>query len=93
MSPVLFSIYMKILGEVSWKLGLGHHRYVDDMQLHIGFPKDHRETVEIRNQCLEAVCSWMRTNKMKLNPNQMEVLLVGGRIDPRSEVWIGSHSL
>ncbi|KAF7243163.1 Protein mono-ADP-ribosyltransferase TIPARP [Varanus komodoensis] len=32
----------------------------------------------VLNQCLAKVIGWMRANKLKLNPDKMEVLLVGG---------------
>lgn len=33
--------------------------------------------MEILNHSLEKVMNWMRANKRKLNPDKMEVLLVG----------------
>ena len=30
------------------------------------------------DQCLEAVMGWMRANKLKLNPDKMEALWIGG---------------
>ncbi|KAF7238001.1 RNA-directed DNA polymerase from mobile element jockey, partial [Varanus komodoensis] len=39
---------------------------------------DHGEAVAVLNRCLAEVMGWMRANKLKLNPDKMEVLLVGG---------------
>ncbi|KAF7240380.1 Keratin, type II cytoskeletal 79 [Varanus komodoensis] len=36
------------------------------------------EAVAVLNRCLAEVMGWMRANKLKLNPDKMEVLLVGG---------------
>ncbi|KAF7235490.1 Vomeronasal type-2 receptor 26 [Varanus komodoensis] len=36
------------------------------------------EAVAVPNRCLAEVMGWMRANKLKLNPDKMEVLLVGG---------------
>ncbi|KAF7235690.1 Anoctamin-2 [Varanus komodoensis] len=36
------------------------------------------EAVAVLNRCLAEVREWMRANKLKLNPDKMEVLLVGG---------------
>ncbi|KAF7242586.1 Retrovirus-related Pol polyprotein from type-2 retrotransposable element R2DM [Varanus komodoensis] len=35
------------------------------------------ETVAVLNWCLAKIMGWMRANKLKLNPDKMEVLLVG----------------
>ncbi|KAF7235564.1 Cytosolic carboxypeptidase 4, partial [Varanus komodoensis] len=39
---------------------------------------DHGEAVAVLNRCLAEVMGWMRANKLKLNPDKTEVLLVGG---------------
>ncbi|KAF7239463.1 Structural maintenance of chromosomes protein 6, partial [Varanus komodoensis] len=39
---------------------------------------DHGEAVAVLNQCLAEVMGWMKANKLKLNPDKMEILLVGG---------------
>ncbi|KAF7248216.1 Polypeptide N-acetylgalactosaminyltransferase 13 [Varanus komodoensis] len=36
------------------------------------------EAVAVLNRCLAEVMGWMRANKLKLSPDKMEVLLVGG---------------
>ncbi|KAF7248125.1 hypothetical protein EYD10_05844 [Varanus komodoensis] len=36
------------------------------------------EAVAVLNRCLAEVMGWMRANKLKLNPDKTEVLLVGG---------------
>ncbi|KAF7250980.1 GPN-loop GTPase 3 [Varanus komodoensis] len=33
------------------------------------------EAVAVLNQCLAGVMGWMRANKLRLNPDKMEVLL------------------
>lgn len=42
--------------------------------------------VEALNQCLENVMGWMRTNKLKPDPDKVEVLLVGSNSAVRSDV-------
>ena len=76
LSPMLFNIYMKPLGEVIRGFGVRCHQYADDTQLYLSFPPDSEEAVEVLDRCLEAVGGWMRVNKLRLNPDKTEVLLV-----------------
>ncbi|KAF7247547.1 Kinesin-like protein KIF20B [Varanus komodoensis] len=69
---------MEPLGEVIRRCGLRNHQYTDDTQLYLSLSTNPGEAVAALNRCLAEVMGWMRTNKLKLNPDKTEVLLVGG---------------
>ncbi|KAF7237686.1 putative RNA-directed DNA polymerase from transposon BS, partial [Varanus komodoensis] len=77
LSSMLINIYMKLLGEVIRRFGLWSHQYADDTQLYLSFTSAPGEVVAVLNQCLAKVIGWMRANKLSLNPDKTEVLLVG----------------
>ncbi|KAF7239998.1 Pro-neuregulin-1, membrane-bound isoform [Varanus komodoensis] len=74
---MLFNIYMKPLGEV-----IRSHQYAGDTQFYLSFTSAPGEAVAVLNRCLAEVIGWMRANKLSLNPDKTEVLLVGGDFDP-----------
>uniref|UniRef100_A0A803TWX8 Reverse transcriptase domain-containing protein n=1 Tax=Anolis carolinensis TaxID=28377 RepID=A0A803TWX8_ANOCA len=75
LSPMLFNIYMKPLGEIIQSFGVRCHLYANDVQLCHSFPPVTKEAVQVLNRCLAAVSDWMRANKLKLSSDKTEVLL------------------
>ena len=71
-SPMLFIIYMKQLGAVIWRFGVCCHQYTDDTQLYFSSSS---------GKAVAATMDWMRANKLKLNPDKIEMLLVDGSSD------------
>ena len=78
---MLFNIYMKPLGAVIQRFGVRCHQYADDTQLYFSFSSSSGEAVDVLNWCLAVTMDWMRANKLKLNPDKTEMLLVGGSSD------------
>ena len=76
-----FNMYMKPLDVVIQSFGVCCHQYYDDMQLYFSFSSSSGEAVEVLNWCLGATMDCMRANKLKLNPDKTEMLLVGGSSD------------
>uniref|UniRef100_A0A803SZA6 Reverse transcriptase domain-containing protein n=1 Tax=Anolis carolinensis TaxID=28377 RepID=A0A803SZA6_ANOCA len=81
LSPMLFNIYMKPLGEIIRSFEVRCHLYADDVQLCHSFPPVTKQAVQVLNQCLATVSDWTRVNKLKLNPEKTEVLLVSRKAE------------
>ena len=79
--PLLFSAYASKLFEVI-KLYLSNaHAFADDTQLYLSFNPEsslsEAEAVHAIEQCIRAIRAWMQADKLKLNENKTEVMLIG----------------
>ena len=81
LGPLLFSAYASKLFEFI-KLHLPNaHAFADDTQLYFSFNPDNslNEAVHAMEQCIRAIRAWMQADKLKLNQNKTEVMLIGTR--------------
>ena len=72
---------MKLLGEVVRRFELRSQQYADNTQLYLSFSTNPGVAVAVLNLCLGLLMDWMRVNKLRLNPDKSEVLLVGAPPD------------
>ncbi len=81
LGPILFSIYNSPIGEIIEKRNICYHLYADDGQLYLSFsPKDSlslEEAKEKMMKCAKDVKSFLTFNKMKLNDDKTEFLIIG----------------
>ena len=75
-----YKVYTLPVGDIIRKHGLRFKIYADDTQLKIAF--DVRNQTDLTNkvskivQCVQDIKSWMSTNKLKLNAEKTEVMVI-----------------
>ena len=81
LGPILFTMYTAHLGDIIRKHQIKFHLYADDTQLYISFKPRNQATAENALQRLSACISdikvWLNMNKLKLNDDKTEVLVIG----------------
>ena len=78
LGSLLFTLYTTPLSSLVSGHAIPHHLYADDSQLCVSFSSgDSAAVLNGLQSCLASVQSWMSTNKLKLNPDKTEFLLIG----------------
>ena len=78
LGPLLFTHYVTPLSSLIIEHAIPHHLYADDSQLYVSFSSgDSASPLNGLQSCLASVQSWMLTNKLKLNTDTTEFLLIG----------------
>ena len=80
LGPVLFTLYTQPLALVIERHNLKYHSFADDTQLYNSAkPDDFDELLASISICFLDIKNWMTENKLKLNSEKTEALVVGTR--------------
>jgi hypothetical protein len=80
LGPVLFTLYTSPLSHIINAHRLKHHFYADDSQLQDSDTPDNILTILTHtSDCYEDIKHWMTTNKLKLNDDKTEAMLISTR--------------
>ena len=78
LGPILFSLYSQPLVDVLMNHGFNYHMYADDTQLYGSAElTEVSALVKSLQTCMADVSSWMKANKLKLNPEKTEIMMMG----------------
>ena len=78
LGPLLFTLYTTPLSSMIYEHAIPHHLYADDSQLYVSFASgDSAAALNGLQSCLASVQSWMSTNKLKLNSDETDFLIIG----------------
>ena len=78
LGPILFSMYSQPVCDILIKHSFNYHLYADDTQLYKSVDVPHVISIlQSLNECVSDVSSWMTSNKLKLNEDKTEVMIIG----------------
>ena len=80
LGPLLFLVYTLPLGDIARNRGMKFHLYADDTQLYMSFsptPECASLSIQQIERCVQEIQSWMLANRLKLNEDKTELLLIG----------------
>ena len=77
LGPILFILYTQPLTSVILKHPVSHMLYADDTQMYKSFGlNDCLSSILCVEKCVSVVKTWMISNKLQMNEDKTEVLLV-----------------
>ena len=77
LGPVLFTLYTQPLASILQNHGLKYHFYADDSQMYVnGTIQDLPNMISITKQCFHEIKKWMTVNKLKLNEEKTDIILI-----------------
>jgi hypothetical protein len=97
LGPIEFCIYTIPLGAILRHYNIQYHIYADDTQLYCSFDlKSPSETISHISACISDIRTWMIRNKLKINDDKTEFLLITSpraKLSENFELSIGQANI
>ena len=89
LGPILYVLYTAPVADIIRRHGLCFHLYADDTQLYLAFEQttaDQQVSLSCIESCVKEIDSWMLCNKLKLNGDKTELLVLSAHHRPRPSI-------
>ena len=100
LGPILCLLYTCLLSDIVKKFNLSSHFYADDSQLYLSFqptiPGDRALAVSNIKRFVDEIDLWMLVNRLKLNKDKTELLVISAKHLPRpvlQEISVASETI
>ena len=99
LGPDFFTDYISPVEDLVRSFGMSIHGYADDTQIYTSFCPgfDELSALERLEACIGCIRSWMKENKLKLNDDKTEFIILGSRRNLKKviskNIWIGEHQI
>ena len=77
LGPLLFTFYTSPIADIADKHGVNHHLYADVTHIYVPLEQDCRNQIAQLERCVQEISSWMESNKLKLNCDKTDVVVMG----------------
>ena len=81
LGPILYTLFTSPVRDISRSHNIGYHGFADDTQnCHSFTPSKAGDEAKCKQEievCISDICTWMRTNLLKLNDEKTEFLIIG----------------
>lgn len=86
LGPIIFTMYTQPLADIFKKYHMSYHFYADDSQIYMSSnAKFLNDLISKLGKCVHDVKLWMDSNKLKLNEDKTEVILIGNQVKTKYE--------
>ena len=79
LGPLLFTLYVAPISDITNTHGLDNMFYADDSQLYVSLSSNDNSALISLEKCITEIKAWMKTNLLKLNDSKTEVILCGSK--------------
>ena len=93
LGPILFSLYTNPISSIIHSnSSINHHFYTDDTQLYITLsPTNFSHSIQKLKNCLNDIQNFTFANKLKLNPDKTEFILIGSQNNRKQQNLLLPH--